>query len=368
MDDDILEWDLVGKVERRHYHARNPQAHNVASGRQHLRWVGGLQLIGIFRPSLRSKRPQLRGEPGIKNIFVLMDMAAALWANVGVFHQSVFPAAGITIEHRNTMAPPKLTRNTPILQVLQPIKVNLLPACRVELDFTVLHHFGSTFLQSVNRNKPLLRQPRLELGVAAIARHNRMIVIFHMIKKTQSLKFRNDCLTRFVARHAAELAIALNDNSVLIENVDLLKVVALAHGIVVRIMSGSGLHATRAELGVDIVVGKNRNLTAHNRQIDRLANKMLITLVLRAYRNTSIAQHGFGTGGGNNHIFHSVDWLGKRVAQVPQVALFIYVFSLIIGNSSSAGRAPIDDSTTLVNEAIVVPIAEHLANSIGVFG
>ena len=154
----------------------------------------------------------------------------------------------------------------------------------------------------------------------------------------------------------------------LIENVDLFKVVALTHGIVVRIMSGSGLHAARAELGVDIVVGKNRNLATHNRQIDRLANKMLITLVLRAYRNTSIAQHGFGTGGGNNHIFHSIDWLGKRVAQIPQVALFIYVFSLIIGNSSSAGRAPIDDSTTLINEVIVVPIAEHLANGIGVFG
>ena len=33
MDDDVLERDLIGKVERRHYHACNPQAHNIASGR-----------------------------------------------------------------------------------------------------------------------------------------------------------------------------------------------------------------------------------------------------------------------------------------------------------------------------------------------
>lgn len=49
------------------------------------------------------------------------------------------------------------------------------------------------------------------------------------------------------------------------------------------------------------------------------------------------------------------------------MALFIYVFSLIVSDSSGAGRAPINDSTTLVNEVIVIPIAEHLTNSIGVF-
>ena len=263
-----------------------------------------------------------------------MNMTAALWANVSVFHEGVFPATGIAIEHRDTMTPPKLTGNAPILQIFQPIEVNLLPACRMELDLTVFHHFGSTFLQAVNRDKPLLRQPRLELGVATIARHNGMIVVFYMIKKTQSLEFRNDGFTCFIARHAAELAIALNNNRMLVENVDLLKVVALTHGIVVRVVGRSGLHATRTELGIDIVVGKNRNLTTYDRQIDRLANKMLVSLVLGAYRNTGIAQHGFGTGGGNNHIFHPVNWLGKRVAQVPQMALLIYVFSLIVSDSS----------------------------------
>ncbi len=368
VDDNVLERDLVGEVQRRHNHARHPQAHDVTGGGKHLGGIVGFELGGVLRPALRGKRPQLRAEPGIQDVFVLMHVAAALGAHVGIFHQRVFPAAGIAVEHGDAMAPPQLTGNAPVLQVLQPVQVHLLPACRVELDGAVFHHFGGALLQTVHRNEPLLGKPGLQLGVAAVAGHDGMVVVFHVVQQAQRLELGHDGLARLVARHAAELAVALHDHGMLVEHVDLLQVVALAHGVVVRVVRGRGLHAAGAELGINIVVGEDGDLAADDGQVDGLAHQVLVALVLRAYGNAGVAQHGFGARGGHNNVFHAVHRLGKRVAKVPKVALLIHVLGLVVGDGGGAGRAPVHDAAALVDKAIVVPVAEHLAHRMGIFG
>ena len=159
MDDDMLEGDLARAVHGRHHHTGNPKAHDIASRGKNLCGVCGLELGGVVAvssPAHGGKRPKLRREPGVKHVGILTDFVTAFGAHMHVLDAGILPTAMIAIEHGDTMTPPQLARDAPILQVGQPVKVNLLPASRMELDLTVLDHTGRFFLKAVNRDEPLL--------------------------------------------------------------------------------------------------------------------------------------------------------------------------------------------------------------------
>src|SRR4051812_31252461 len=72
------------------------------------------------------------------------------------------------------MAPPQLTTDAPILDVLQPVQVNLAPALGVKLDEPITHD-RFRLLDARVTQPPLPREPRLDrragtLGVADIVR------------------------------------------------------------------------------------------------------------------------------------------------------------------------------------------------------
>ena len=85
---------------------------------------------------------------------------------------------------------------------------------------------------------------------------------------------------------------------------------------VVRVVRRGDLDDAGAEVHLDIVVADNRNLAANQRQDDRLADQVLVALVLRVDGNGGIAEHRFRAGGGQLEIAAAVR---ERVAQVPEV-------------------------------------------------
>ena len=66
------------------------------------------------------------------------------------------------------MAPPNLTADAPVLNVLQPLRVNLFPMRGKETNQVIAHH-RERFLRFRITQKPLLAQSRLDRNVAAIA-------------------------------------------------------------------------------------------------------------------------------------------------------------------------------------------------------
>ena len=238
----------------------------------------------------------------------------------------------------------------------------------MELNLAVFNNARGVFLELVNSNKPLFRLPRLQLGVAAIARHNGVIQILNVVQQTQGLEFFHNSLTRFVAIHAAELAISFHHMGGLIENVDFLQVMSLAHSPVIRVMRRRNLNAARTKLRINMPVGENGDLTADNGQRNGLAHQLRKTFILGVHGNACIAQHGFRTRGGNNQVLHAVNRLGQRVTQIPQMACIFHVFRFVIGNGSRAVRAPVHNALALINQTLVIPVGKHLANSQNVIG
>ena len=367
VDHDVMERDLVEEVQRAHDHAGDPQCDDVARGDERRGGMMALELLGMLRPALRGEGPQLGAEPGVQHVLVLVDMgAAALGADRHVVHAGVLPATLLAVEHGNAVTPPQLTGDAPVFQVLHPGGVGLGPAGRVEGHATILDGLERGLLKLVHGDEPLLGEPGLKRLVAAVAMHDGMIVLIHVIEQVVLLEPRQDGLTALVARHAGELAIALHNDGMLVEDVDLLQAVGLAHRIVVWVVRRGDLDKAGAEIGVDVPIVENRDLAVDDGQLDRLAHERRLLGVLARNGDTGVAEHGLGARGGDDDVLLAVDRLGQGIAQMPKVALLILVLRLVVGDGGGAVGAPVDDALTAINQAVMVPVAKDLADRLGV--
>ena len=127
-------------------------------------------------------------------------------------------------------------------------------------------------------------------------------------------------------------------------------------------MAGRHLDAAGAEIELDVIIGHDGQLTAHERQDGRLADEVLIALVRRVDRDAAVAKHRLGARGGDGQILVAVL---ERVADIPERAGHILILDLRVGQGGAAVRAPVDDAVALVDEALFIQLAECLAHGLG---
>ena len=326
-----------------------------------------LEQLRLLRPALRGEGPQLRAEPGVQHVLVLMHvMTAALGAHVGVLGKGILPAAVLAVEHGDAVAPPQLAADAPILEVLHPGGVGLRPARGVEGDLAGVDGVERRPLELIDGHEPLLGKPRLKRGVATVAVHDGVIEVLDVIEQVMLLKPLNDGLAALVAVHAGKLAVALNDHRVLIEDIDLRQVVGLTHSVIVGVVGRGDLDKTGAKVGVDMPIFKDGDLAIDDGELDGLTHKGGLLGVFRGDSHARVAEHGLGARGGDDDVVLAVDRLGQRVAQVPQVALLVLVLGLVVRDGGGAVGAPVYDALAAIDQAVVVPVAEHLAHGLGV--
>ena len=196
--------------------------------------------------------------------------------------------------------------------------------------------------------------------------HNGVVEVLDVIEQVVLLEPLDDGLAALVAVHAGELAVALDDHRVLVKDVDLRQVVSLTHGVVVGIVGRGDLDEAGTKVGVDVPILKDGDLTVDDREHDGLTHEGGLLGILRGDGNARVAEHGLGTRGGDDDVVLTVDRLGQRVAQVPQVALLVLVLGLVVRDSGSAVGAPVDDALAAIDQAVVVPVAEDLTHGLGI--
>ena len=326
-----------------------------------------LKLLRMIWPALCSKSPQLRREPGIQNVLILMNvMAAALWTDIGVFHKCILPTAIIAVEHRNAVTPPKLPGDVPVAEILHPSEVGLSPTLWVEGNLTVFNYLRCRLFELINGNEPLLREPWLKRSTATVAMHNGVIKVFNVIKQTVLFKPSNNSLTSLISIKTRELTISVNNNSMFIKDVDLLKIVSLAHSKVVRIMSWGYLNKTGTKACINMPVREDWNLSVNNWQDNSLSNKISLFWILRRNSYARITQHGLWTSSSYGNVLNAINRLFEWITQVPKMALLVSILCLIVRDRSLAMRTPVYDALTAINELVMIPINKDLANSLSV--
>ena len=143
---------------------------------------------------------------------------------------------------------------------------------------------------------------------------------------------------------------------------DDLQIVPQTHLKVIGVVGGGHLHGTGAEADLAVFVAYDGDLTIHDGQDALLADEVLELLIVGVHGHAGVAHHGLGTGGGHHDVAGTVR---QRIADIPQMAGLVHILHLGVRQGGNAVGAPVDDAAALVDETLVVQLAEGLPDGLG---
>ena len=125
-------------------------------------------------------------------------------------------ATVITGISRDTMAPPELTGNTPVVDIVQPVLINLAETVRDEVYFPVLLCFAGSGSHIRHFYKPLRFNHRLYGCLTSVVGSYVVNVIHYFYKKAKLLEILYHGFSCLVAVHAGVFAALVVHSSVIV--------------------------------------------------------------------------------------------------------------------------------------------------------
>ena len=258
-------------------------------------------------PAEDGEGKQAGGEPGVEDVGLLRDVGGvAGFAVSWCFARDGDGGTGFAVPRGNAMAPPELAGDAPVVDVTHPLVVGLAVLVGRELDVALVDGFDGLVGEWLDLDEPLLREARLDDDAGALREANGVGVFFYCDEEALGFEVGDDALASFVAVEAVIGRAGEEDVRGLVEDGEVGQIVALADGEVVGVVRGRDFYCAGAELGLGPVVGEDGDLAvglavdAAEREADEVALKGEVALVGWVYRNGYVAEHGFGTSGGDD--------------------------------------------------------------------
>ena len=370
----VRKWLFAAVFVSGHDHSRHPEEDDVGRRNQIRRRIiiFYFVIVGVADTVEDRDRPQPRREPCIEHILVLTQVTdlqrhvAALFAGQ---LQSLFgclgnhiPALGQVVG-RNALPPPQLARDTPVLDVLHPVAVDIPVLLRHETYLVVEHCPQSRFGNLLHRHEPLHRQFRFD-GHARTLRIAHVVgVCFGLLEQAGRLEVLLDLLADSKAVHADIHADLVVDRTVVVENIDCFERILLAEHVVVDVVRRRNLQRTRTETYIHIAVADQGYRTPHERHDDtRTLRQRCITLIFGIDAQRRIAQNGLRTRRGNYDItVRTLD----GIAQVVEFSVRLAVDHLFVREGRLRRRIPVDHPHAAIYLALVVKVHEYLDHALG---
>ena len=163
---------IRGEVQRHHDHPGDPEENDVVARDQHTgrqkRLHIGARFGVVIGPAEGGEREKRRGKPSVEYVWVALDWFAACLGLCFRFSSHDIHVARVVIPRRDLMPPPELARDTPVLNVGQPMVVGRRPMIRIEPDFTRGNRTKAALSKTIHFYKPLIGQHRLDDGIGAV--------------------------------------------------------------------------------------------------------------------------------------------------------------------------------------------------------
>ncbi len=362
-----VERHLSRVLDAAHDHARHPEEQDVVA-RLHV--GGGIEVFVIRRlvgPAERGERPQARREPGVEHVVVLMDVLRTAGGALGRVFARNGHVAVRAIPDRDAVSPPKLTADAPVLDVLQPVVIDLLEAFGHNADASIAHGCERSLGQRFDLHEPLLGDHRLDDLTAALRARDGGEVRLFLDDQACGLHVSPQVLARLEAVLTLILAAVFVDLRRLIEHRDDRQVVTLGDGVVVRVMSRRDLERARAEIHRHVLVGDDGNLASQHWHHHLAADELLVALILGVDGHGRIAQDGLGADGRHGDIdLRGLQDLGglwsKLVFEVIQRGLLLGVFHFEVRDGGLEARRPVDQARAAIDESLFVEAHEGFAH------
>ena len=258
------------------------------------------------------------------------------------------------------MAPPELPRDAPVANALEPLGVVVAPTLGDEAEGPVAILLERGTGQGLHADEPLIGEPRLDHGVAAIAVAHRVAVGLDLLEQARRLELRHHAAPRVEAVEALEPVRRREADPCLgRHDVDGGEAVAAADLEVGRIVRRRHLHGPGAEGRVHGIVGHDGHQPMDHRQPELATDQVAVALVLGVHGHRRVPQHRLRTRGGHRDVPAPV---GERVAEMPDLPVRLFLFRFLVGEGGEAARAPVDDVVAAVDESRLVERDERLAH------
>ncbi len=316
------------------------------------------------------------------------------------------------VPHGDLVAPPQLARDGPRLDVFQPVEIHLFMLFRQDAGAAVAHGVDGGLHDGGGVDEPLVGQHRLDHHARAVAKglHDLLALDIGVavgvgdrqplgvdrgdhagagLQPVQPAQILGDEVDRGHVAHihpgrgagrdgggiGIRQPVAAHPRPPVHQRIQR-DAIAQRHAIVVEVMRPGDLDRARAEIGVGVIVGDDRDQPAMrlrpHRNLAQLADDGGIAGVTRMHRHRAVAQHGFGAGGGDRDIvpglaqghvavgvaFHVFIGLapGQRVFEMPHLAVDLAAFDLEVRNRGLEMRVPVDQPLAAIDQPLVVHV------------
>ena len=233
-----------------------------------------------------------------------------------------------------------------------PIQVDPLPLRRGDPHLVALDDLDRRARQLVHAAEPLQRDQRLDPLPGAVREGDRVGVGLLAAQQALLAQGGDHGLLGLRRAHPLEALARLGGHPpVLADHADLLEPVGAADLEVVGVVAGSDLQRPGAELGVDVLVGDDRQAAADQRQQAVAADQLAVAIVVGVDGDGGVGQHRLRT-----HRGHGQDPLGAlhRVVDRVQRVGDLAVLDLEVGDRRARARVPIDQVVVAVDVALLV--------------
>ena len=325
----MMERHFSGLLDRRKYHTDHPEENDVISGYQHIGRIEVIKIFGLIRPAKCGERPQCRREPGIQCVFILFKVcASAFRADLRHFFCNDHFAALVTVICRDTVSPPELSGNTPVTDVLQPVQIDLVKTIRYKIQLVLFQSFDRRFRHLLHLYKPLRFDHRLNGCLTAVVCADAVCMRNNFYQKSQCIQVCYHGFSCLITIHACIFAAQFVNRRIVIHDIDLRQIMSLANLKVVRVVCRCDLYASGSKFFIYVRIRDHRDLTISQRQLQHLADQILVSFIFRVYGNGRISKQCLRTSGRDLHetSFFSDD----RVIDMPEESVLIHMFYLCI--------------------------------------
>ena len=185
-----------------------------------------------------------------------------------------------------------------------------------------------------------------------------MGVIFDLFDEPLLFETGDNLFARLETVEPGELAGVFRHPRAFIQYGDELETVPFARREIIRIVGWGNLDDAATELRIGEFVADHAEFAADQRQANGLVPKVLVALVAGVDGDRGVADHGLGTGRGDDNIFVPA---GNGVANMPEMPLLLLVDDFEIGNRGLATRTPVDEIFPAKDQTFLIQAHECFA-------
>ena len=267
---DVSEGGAAGKFQAKHDHSGDPEKDNVKAGHEHARGVEGAQFVSRVGPAQGRKGPQGRREPGVQYVIVLIQRYGLAMQYLCLYLCLGFIAGNedvalIVVPGGNTVTPPDLSGDTPILNIVHPVKIGATPVGGDEADVTVFYRLDRRLGQRLRPHKPLVSQVGFDGRMGAVPPGNHEGVIVYSFYKIETFKIGDNPFPGIVTVHLMIGRTRQIDCSAGVEDIYWREPVSVSDLVIVEIMCWCNFQTACAEIWINIIVSDDGNLTPDQR-------------------------------------------------------------------------------------------------------